>query len=96
MKHRLALITNPIYEFLTEANSNIQNPTHSGTLYQPPHIPTPILIPPTLPPNILPSPKRPIPLLPSPMSSDNKLETIYQHNLQWYKPRSKVHNINRK
>jgi hypothetical protein len=31
---------NPIYEFLTKANSNIQNPTHSRTLYQPPHLPT--------------------------------------------------------
>jgi hypothetical protein len=76
---------NPIYEFLTKANSNIKNPTHSRTFYQPPHISTPIPIHLPLPTYSTPLtsfPQTPHPPLPLPMSRDNKLETIKRNNLQ--------------
>jgi hypothetical protein len=64
---------NPIYEFLTKANSNIEKPNISRNLYQLRQLPTLIHIPPTLPLTFFPSPEYPIPPLPLPLSWDNKL-----------------------
>jgi hypothetical protein len=47
---------NPIYDFLTKANSNIQNSTLSRNLYQLPYLPTFVRIPPTPPLVIFPLP----------------------------------------
>jgi hypothetical protein len=45
---------NPIYDILIKANSNTHNPTHSRTLYPPPHYSTPNTLP--FLPNLYPSP----------------------------------------